>query len=77
LQLLVFLARFFLSDWLTVSFAFRDYLFNDRFEPLLRDSSWSIDKVQEEASHAFVNNVMFTASLGFYLPTSFQYRTPR
>ena len=25
----------------------------------------------------FVNNLMFTASLGFYLPTSFQYRTPR
>jgi hypothetical protein len=24
-----------------------------------------------------VNNIMFTASLGFFLPTSFQYRTPR
>jgi outer membrane beta-barrel protein len=69
--------RFFLSDWLTVSFAFRDYLFNDKFEPTDRDSSESIDEVKARAPGRFVNNLMFTASLGFYLPTSFQYRTPR
>ena len=69
--------RFFLSDWLTVSFAFRDYLFNDKFEPTDRKPTDSIDQVKANATSAFVNNVMFTASLGFYLPTSFTYRTPR
>ena len=69
--------RFFLSDWLTVSFAFRDYVFNDKFEPLDRQSDEAITDVQARAPGQFVNNIMFTASLGFYLPTSFQYRTPR
>ena len=27
-------SRFFLTDWLTVNFALRDYLIIDRFEPL-------------------------------------------
>jgi len=69
--------RFFLSDWLTVSFAFRDYLFNDKFEPTDRKPGEAIEDVQARAPGQFVNNLMFTASLGFYLPTSFQYRTPR
>lgn len=69
--------RFFLSDWLTISFAFRDYIFNDKFEPTDRRPGEAIEDVQARAPGQFVNNVMFTASLGFYLPTSFQYRTPR
>jgi outer membrane beta-barrel protein len=69
--------RFFLSDWLTVSFAFRDYVFNDKFEPINRRSDESIEAVKARATSSLVNNVMFTASLGFYLPTSFTYRTPR
>jgi outer membrane beta-barrel protein len=69
--------RFFLSDWLTVSFAFRDYIFVDHFEPLDRRPEWDIDTVKANASSQLVNNVMFTVSLGFYLPTSFTYRTPR
>jgi outer membrane beta-barrel protein len=69
--------RFFLSDWLTVSFAFRDYVFNDHFEPLNRTRGQPIDMVKAAATTQLVNNVMFFASLGFYLPTSFTYRTPR
>ena len=69
--------RFFLSDWLTVSFAFRDYIFNDKFEPIDRKPEDTIQYVQDHATGQLVNNIMFTASLGFYLPTSFQYRTPR
>ncbi|HXU82845.1 MAG TPA: outer membrane beta-barrel domain-containing protein [Polyangia bacterium] len=69
--------RFFLSDWLTISFAFRDYVFNDKFEPTDRKQGEAIENVQARAESRFVNNLMFTASLGFYLPTSFQYRTPR
>jgi outer membrane beta-barrel protein len=69
--------RFFLSDWLTVNFAFRDYVFNDKFEPLTRAAGQPIDEVKANADSALVNNIMFTASVGFFLPTSFQYRTPR
>jgi outer membrane beta-barrel protein len=71
-------ARFFLSDWLTVSFGFRDYIFNDKFEPLDRKPGEDIEAVKARAlSQGFVNNIMFTTSIGFYLPTSFTYRTPR
>jgi outer membrane beta-barrel protein len=69
--------RFFLSDWLTVSFGFRDYVFNDKFEPIDRAAGQSIEEVKANADSALVNNLMFTASVGFFLPTSFQYRTPR
>jgi outer membrane beta-barrel protein len=69
--------RFFLNDWLTVSFALRDYIFNDHFEPLMRMPGMPIDQVKGQATTQLVNNVMFFASLGFYLPTSFTYRTPR
>jgi hypothetical protein len=52
-------------------------MFVDKFEPTDRDAAETIDQVKDRAPGAFVNNVMFTTSLGFYLPTSFQYRTPR
>jgi outer membrane beta-barrel protein len=69
--------RFFLNDWLTISFALRDYAFNDKFEPTDRMRGEPIADVKARASSQFVNNIMFFASVGFYLPTSFQYRTPR
>lgn len=69
--------RFFLNDWLTISFAFRDYIFNDKFEPIDRKPTETLQSVQDRATGQLVNNIMFTTSLGFYLPTSFQYRTPR
>lgn len=69
--------RFFISNWLTISFAFRDYVFNDKFEPTNRDAADPIDEVKKNATSQLVNNIMFTTSLGFYLPTSFTYRTPR
>jgi outer membrane beta-barrel protein len=71
--------RFFLSDWLTVSFSLRDYIFNDKFEPTDRMRGEPIENVKARAGQytQLVNNIMFFASVGFYLPTSFQYRTPR
>lgn len=69
--------RLFLNDWLTLSFAIRDYIFNDKFEPLDRKRGEAIEDVKARAQGELVNNVMFAVSLGFYLPTSFQYRTPR
>lgn len=69
--------RFFLNDWLTFSLAFRDYVFNDRFEPLDRMRGDDIATVKDRATSQLVNNVMLYAAVGFYLPTSFTYRTPR
>ena len=69
--------RLFLSDWLTVSFSVRDYVFNDKFEPTNRQRGQDIATVKANAESQFVNNIMFFASVGFYLPTSFQYRPPR
>jgi outer membrane beta-barrel protein len=67
----------FVSNWLTFNVALKDYVFNDKFEPTNRDQTWAIDRVKSEASSQFVHNVMLYAGIGLYLPTSFQYRTPR
>jgi outer membrane beta-barrel protein len=69
--------RLVLGNWLTFNVALRDYVFNDLFEPTNRDRNWSIEDVRANAESQFVHNVMFYAGVGVYLPTSFQYRTPR
>lgn len=69
--------RFFLNDWLTFNVTVRDYVFNDKFEPLMRERTDPIESVKADATSQWVNNVMLYASIGFYLPTSFQYRSPR
>jgi outer membrane beta-barrel protein len=69
----------FLSNWLTFNVALKDYLFNDLYEPTNREQNptWTIDQVKSNAESQFVHNIMIFAGLGLYLPTSFQYRTPR
>ncbi|HEY0711349.1 MAG TPA: outer membrane beta-barrel domain-containing protein [Polyangia bacterium] len=67
----------FLSNWLSFNFAVKDYIFNDLFEPQQRTRGQSIDVVKQNAQSQLVQNVMIYAGLGLYLPTSFQYRTPR
>ncbi len=75
-------SRFFLFDWLTVNFALRDYLVPDKFEPLPDGAQatppiTTADQAKANAHSALVNNLMFYAGVGFYLPTKFQYKTPR
>jgi|HubBroStandDraft_6_1064221.scaffolds.fasta_scaffold360198_2 outer membrane beta-barrel protein len=75
-------SRFFIFDWLTVNFALRDYLVPDKFEPLLDGAQatpaiTTADEAKANAHSALVNNLMFYAGVGFYLPTKFQYKTPR
>jgi outer membrane beta-barrel protein len=67
----------FLSNWLTFNFAVKDYIFNDLFEPTDRMRGEAIAQVQARAQSQLIQNVMLYAGLGLYLPTSFQYRTPR
>src|SRR5450432_1360478 len=70
-------SRFFLFNWLTVNFAIKDYIFADKFEPTLRDPTWDAATTKAHADSALVNNVMFYAGIGIYLPTKFTYKTPR
>ena len=73
-------SRFFLFDWLTVNFALRDYIVPDKFEPLMDGAGAGIttaDQAKANAHSALVNNLMFYVGAGIYLPTKFQYKTPR
>jgi outer membrane beta-barrel protein len=72
-------ARFFLFNWLTVNFMLRDYIFADKFEPADRAAhpEWTTADAQNNASTALVNNIMFYAGVGLYLPAKFTYKTPR
>jgi outer membrane beta-barrel protein len=73
-------SRFFLLDWLTVNFALRDYFLPDKFEPKPDGQAAGIttaDQAKAQAQSQLINNVMFYVGVGFYLPTKFQYKTPR
>jgi outer membrane beta-barrel protein len=69
--------RFFLFDSLTVNYAFRDYLVLDKFENANRPQGQSGADAKAAAEGKMVHNVMFYVGIGVYLPTKFQYRTPR
>jgi outer membrane beta-barrel protein len=69
--------RFFLFDWLTVNFALRDYFLPDKFEPVDRSSMETLAAVKARADTKLVQNVMFYAGVGMYLPAKFQYKSPR
>jgi len=71
--------RFFLFKWLTVSFAVRDYMFVDQYEPTNRtaDMNASAADAKKNADPSFINNVMFQIGASFWLPTSFEYTTFR
>ncbi len=72
-------SRFFLTDWLTVNFALRDYILPDKFEPNADGPPNITTQAQAKANaqSRLVNNVVFSLGVGFYLPTKFQYKTPR
>jgi outer membrane beta-barrel protein len=74
-------SRFFLTDWLTVNFAIRDYLIIDRFEPLAPTNGMaecdSQAACKAAADSALVNNFIAYVGVGMYLPTKFTYKTPR
>lgn len=71
--------RFFLFDWLTVNYMFRDYIILDKYEPLNRSKSMyaSASEAKAHADGKLVNNIMFYLGVGVFLPTGFQYKTPR
>ncbi|HXU05165.1 MAG TPA: outer membrane beta-barrel domain-containing protein [Polyangia bacterium] len=71
-------SRFFLTDWLTVNFALRDYLIIDKYEPLPSESNCTTsDACKAAAAGVLVNNFIAYVGVGLYLPTKFTYKTPR
>lgn len=70
-------ARLYLTKWLGISATFRDHVFNDKFEPTNRDRAWSIDTVKDNASSRVINAMMFYVAATFFVPPSFEYKTPR
>jgi outer membrane beta-barrel protein len=69
--------RFFLLDWLTINFSVRDYILLDKFEPTDRMPGESIDAVKNRADSQIINNIMFYAGVGFFVPPKFTYKLPR
>ena len=73
-------SRFFLLNWLSVNFALRDYLVPDKFEPIRDPAAAPITssaQYKAQAQSELVQNVLFYVGVGLYLPTKFQYKTPR
>ncbi len=75
-------SRFFLTDWLTVNFALRDYIIADHFEPKpdglqAMPTITTAQEAKDRSQSELVQNLVFYVGVGFYLPTKFQYKTPR
>ena len=72
--------RFFIAKWLTINAGIRDYIFYDKFEPLMRTvggvNATAAD-AKANADGSLINNVMFQIGVSFWLPTSFEYTTFR
>jgi outer membrane beta-barrel protein len=69
--------RMFLTDWLALSIGIRDYIFDDKFEKRDRPAGQSAAVAKQNGQYALTQNIMVFGSIGFYLPPSFQYKTPR
>ena len=69
--------RMFVANWLALSIGIRDYIFDDKFENRGRPAGQSAAVAKQNGQSALTENIMVFGSIGFYLPPSFQYKTPR
>ncbi len=72
--------RLFVTDWMTLSLTFRDYMYEDAFEWEGRYSGETLADLKTQSQDhqsQFVQNIMMFFSIGLYIPPSFTYRTPR
>jgi outer membrane beta-barrel protein len=67
--------RFFVLDWLAVHAVFRDFMMLDKYEPSPRGIS--AQEAKDNADTRFINNMMFTLGVSFWLPPHFKYTTFR
>lgn len=69
--------RLYVLDWLTFNVGLRDFVFNDKLEPVGRTREQDLASVKNDADNQFKHNVMLYLGVGLYLPPSFNYRSPR
>jgi outer membrane beta-barrel protein len=72
--------RFFFPhlDWISVNFALRDYILPDKFETQQKPDPYTdATTAKANGQSVLVNNVVFSIGVGLYLPTKFQYKSPR
>lgn len=69
--------RTFLTRWITLNLAVKDYIFLDKYEAVDRTADQSLDQAKDNADSKLVNHIMFQAGLSFFFPTSFRYTTFR
>jgi len=69
--------RLFMTGWWSIWFNFRDYVFPDKFENTNRMPGSSGEQAKSQADTQIINNVMFAIGASFFVPTGFNYHTPR
>lgn len=67
----------FLTRWITLNLAVRDYIFLDKYESVSRTAADDLDTAKANADSKLVNHIMFQAGLSLWFPTSFRYTTFR
>lgn len=71
-------ARLFVLDWLAVHIVFRDFMMIDKFEPSPRGPELAkAEDAKAKADTRFINNMMMTIGVSFWLPPRFKYTTFR
>jgi outer membrane beta-barrel protein len=70
-------ARFFITRWMALQVSLRDYMLLDKFESPGRDEVNGDLAKENQSETRFVNNLIFTGGLSFYLPFDFEYSTYR
>lgn len=70
-------ARFFLTRWLAFQVSLRDYMMLDTFEAPGRNIVDAEEAKAEQSETRFINNVVASAGVSFYLPFGFEYSTYR
>ena len=71
-----FEARVFLASWITLNLSVRDYIFNDKFENVNRNTP-DVEMAKANATSQLINNIMFGVGISLWVPPTFSYTTFR
>ncbi|MFH2009637.1 MAG: outer membrane beta-barrel domain-containing protein [bacterium] len=66
--------RMFITKWMTLWFAVRDYMMPDKYEPDDRTDEDG-QEAKKNGEWRFINNFVFQLGVTFFLPTDFKYTT--
>jgi outer membrane beta-barrel protein len=69
-------ARVFITDFITLNLAVKDYIFVDKYESTMRMTA-DVEDAKRNATSQLINNIMFSVGLSFWVPPVFHYTTFR